>query len=79
MTWTYGPDLPYKIYYGASVQWKETFIIVGGSSTEFIDTSDTLYVFDAEKNEWNRLNQTLNIGRIWTAALMVPDDFCREV
>ena len=76
MTWRYGPDLPYQIFYGSSVQWKNSFIIVAGSGPT---TLDTLWTFDVETNEWTLLDKKLTIPRYWTAAVMLPDDYCQEI
>ena len=72
--WHFGPDFPYFIWSGASVQLENTFLIVGGSK----DGSylDTIWTFDLETEEWTILNEHLTTARELAAAFLVPDDFC---
>ena len=72
--WNFGPDLPYSIYRGASVQLNNTFLIVGGDSNG--TALDTIWKFDAEAEEWILLNEHMTTARYYTAAFLVPNDFC---
>ena len=74
--WHFGPDLPYDIYGGASVQLENTFLIAGGYSIISNAYLDTIWSFDTEVEEWTLLNEHLTIGRLTTAAFLVPDEFC---
>ena len=70
--WHFGPDLPYRIELGASVQLQSTFLIVGGSNGSNLDT---ILKFDVEAEEWILLEHLTN-SRKYTAAFLVPDDYC---
>ena len=72
-TWSYGPELPYNIENGASVQYKDSFLIVGGSSVG--TRLDTIWMFNT-KGYWQELNQTLAIPRFHSVAILVPDSYC---
>ena len=71
--WHFGPDLPYEIRLGASVQFDSIFLIVGGNNGSSLDT---IWMFDTETEEWTLLNEHLTEARQWMAAFLVPDDFC---
>ena len=71
--WHFGTDLPYVIYGGATVQLNNTFLIVGGFNGTYLDT---IWTFDVVAEGWTLLNEHLTIGREFTAAFLVPDDFC---
>ena len=72
--WMYGPDLPHDICCGASVQFENTFLVVGG----FHDNSyqDTIWKFDIDVGNWVIMDQKLATPRDYLAAFLVPDSFC---
>ena len=73
-TWGYGPDLPYDIMDGASVQMEDTFLIVGGyTGSTFLNT---IWKFNTLTEDWTLHEQNLTIARDATAAFLVPDYFC---
>ena len=74
--WHFGPDLPFEIYGGASVQLQNSFLIVGGYNANIGNYLDTIWTFDIETEEWTELNQHLTTARRYTAAFLVPDNFC---
>ena len=77
MTWHYGPDLEYPIYYGASVQWQNTFLIVGGEN--YGGYLDTIWKFDVDNDRWVLLNRTLTTGRCFSASILVPYSYCQTL
>ena len=73
-TWRYGPDLPVsnQLYWGASVPYGDTFLIIGGYDYEY---SDSILSFDPTLDSWVELPQKLTQGRNKFAAFLAPDDF----
>ena len=71
--WIFGPDLPYYIFNGASVQLENTFLIVGGDNGTYLDT---IWKFDVEEENWIIMDQKLESDREISAAFLVPDDYC---
>ena len=75
--WFFGPSLPYYIYNGASVQYGNTFLIVGGDAPQ--GKLNTLWMYDMDIGNWTLLDQTLEIPRAYTTAFFVPDEYCIPV
>ena len=69
-TWSRGPDLQRSIIFAASVQWQDSFLIVGGyaSSASYLDS---IYQFDVLGNGWVLRPERMSIGRMDLAAIMV--------
>ena len=80
--WITGPNLPTNRDSGTSVQWNDTFIIVGGRSAlpEPINVADlkSILKFNVENGTWVEMDQKLEIARLKMAAFLVPDSFCRS-
>ena len=76
--WSNGPDLPHVLYNGGIVQWKDTFILVGGQN----DTNhlqDDLWMFDVEEQSWKVMNEKLTMDKTGlNVALLVPDSYCQN-
>ena len=72
--WNFGPEPPYYIFNGASVQLKSTFFNVGGQNA--INYFDTIWTFDVDDQKWTLLEDHLTTGREITTAFLVPDDIC---
>ena len=73
LIWEPKQSLPYDIAYGASVPFRDSFLIVGGDSS--VDGGlDTLYYYNPEIDRWE-LIKTMNYERRDLAAFMVPDSF----
>ena len=73
--WQDGPDLPHKIFGGASVQLPYTYLIVGGKTNDSAYL-DTIWTFDVETDNWTLLKEHLTTARAYTAAFLLPDNFC---
>ncbi len=70
-------NVPYPdddLAYSAVVQTGKTFVKIGGTSTDFIPSSN-IYKFDEVNYEWIRLPQTLQVSRYGAVAIPLPDDF----
>ena len=77
--WISGPNLPVNRYSGTSVQWGDTFIIVGGSTLTQRGNANNLkdiLKFNVVNGTWTELDQKLQTGRRDMAAFLVPDSFC---
>ena len=70
--WTFGPDLPYELQGGASVQYEDTFIIVGGLSSR---RTDQIIKFDVKTEDWIILPQHLQAPRDIFTAFLIPDSY----
>ena len=70
-----GPDLPQAMAYGSSVQYKDSFLVVGGHPGDF-EFSEFIYEFDPNLSSWIIKSQ-LNTGRDIMTAFLVPDSVCR--
>ena len=64
LSWDYGPFLPSAIRNAKSVQYNETFLIVGG------DGSNEIYQFDLDHRNWTLRPETLSTPK---------SDFCLEL
>ena len=77
-TWSTGPDLPEAMGYGNTVQYKNTFIIVGGYRKDSDGSehySRPIYRFNPENHEWEELGHGLtNWARAGSASFLVSDD-----
>ena len=74
-SWTEGPELPYRIKSAASVQWNNSFIIVGGNSES--GRLKTLWKFDVESENWKLMEETLPTKGSNQEAFLVPDEYCQ--
>ena len=73
--WSNFARLPIDISYGASVQYEDSFLIVGGYS--FNDGElDTIYRFNVIDNSWDLLPQRLGFPKYEIAAFLVPESYC---
>jgi len=74
--WREGPLLPQSFTNGASVQLRDTFLIVGGRNSVDDTIMNTIYKFDNIDFEWVRLEDAdLEIARMDAAAVAIPADF----
>ena len=73
--WTTGIDLPQALNRGGSVQFKNTFLVVGGSRDEvdYKYFSDFIYEYEVETGEWITRTERLQSERDNPAAFLVPD------
>lgn len=65
-----GPDLPHPVEDGTVVQFKDSFLILGGNSKNIIS-------YSPKKNEFILMPMKLNkkIGSL-AAAVLIPDEMC---
>ena len=67
-----GPDLPRDVKYAPTVQFEDTFIIVGGYDAEYFDT---LIQFDPETESFFIRPERLANPKYDTAVFFVPDGY----
>ncbi len=75
LTWKPKQSLPNDIYFGASVPFRNSLLMVGGESNDLGKVLDTIYFYDQNNEEWQLLDQRLSVKRRNLAAFMVPDSF----
>ena len=74
-TWRKGPDLPMRLYGGASVQLQDTFLIVSGNQG-MAEYSWSIFKFVTSPEEgWLELPQRVPISGVYLDAILVPEDF----
>ena len=73
--WHFGSELPIEMDRGTSVQLEKTFLFVGGYHNDSV--LDTIWKFDVDNEEWILMEQKLKYARMYTAAFLVPDHFCK--
>ena len=71
LDWSQGEDLPVGIFQGASVQFKDSFLLVGGESEDA--WINTIYYFNPQDQKWEKRNETMKQGRRDFAAFLVPN------
>ena len=72
LTWTDGPDLPQQLGYGASVQFQDTFLAIGGSGNSGL--TDTIYQYDYTNNVWIERSEKIPTKGLYKAIFLVPDE-----
>ena len=58
---------------GASVQYRNSFLAIGGIADNV--RRNEIWMYDPDKEQWDTLNFTLKVARNYHAAFLVPDDF----
>ena len=75
-TWRPGPILPFGIMWASVVQYKNTFLLVGGYAAYTQNYWNSILLYDVENDQWINLSPVLSEGKIHHAAFLVPDSFC---
>ena len=60
--WRVGPPLPEPLYYVSSVQYEDTFLLVGGYG-DISGTLDTIYQYDQTSETWILRPERLSTGK----------------
>jgi hypothetical protein len=76
LSWRTGPVLPIAgdLCFGASVQYENTFLVVGGGNVISGEEPD-IYKYDPDNESWITLAENLKNGRERFAAFLVPNDY----
>ena len=74
-TWSTGDNLPVEIRDGASVPFEDSFLIVGGYSSNGGGYLDTIHYFNPLLQKWETRDETMKDGRYLLAAFMVPNSY----
>ena len=76
-TWRSGLNpLPEALYAGASIPYEDSFLAVGGTLSNPSVESDKIYKYEPDTESWTTLPKTLDVGRGFAVAMLVPDAFC---
>ena len=72
LQWSVGKDLPIGRDYGASVQFKDSFLIVAGNGPA--GYTDTILEYNTDSGDWNVRSERLLSARGFHAAFLVPEE-----
>ena len=72
LIWEPRPRMPINIYIGVSVPYQDSFLIVGGYSSDGPNYLDTIYYYNPMTDEFELLGQMMD-ERETFAAFLVPD------
>ena len=71
LQWTAGKDLPDALDYGSSVQYKDSFLAVGGTNGA---ATDHIYEYDSDTGDWITRIEKMVSARYLFAAFLVPEE-----
>ncbi len=75
MEWSAGPSLPWPISFAASVQYDETFALIGGYSDAFNGGSlDDVLLFNTDITSWIFTGETLTRPKAYVTAFPVAKE-----
>ena len=63
--------LPSPMMYTTTVQFGDTFLLVGGATETKLDVLDTIYKYEASTEKWIRMRAELSESKCWVAAALV--------
>ena len=72
LQWNAGTDLPEALDFGASVQFKDSFLAISGYSG--FGFSNKIYEYNRDSGDWIKRNETLITGRDTFSAFLVPEE-----
>ena len=76
-TWRLGSNpMPEALYGGSSIAYEGTFLAVGGSLSNPHGQSDKIYKYVPDTETWETLAPTLDQGRGFAVAMLVPESYC---
>ncbi len=78
--WRPGPPLPEPRTWGRAVQWRDSFLLVGGGadSDPSAEMREDILAFDADAEAWRALPQKLDDPTVVMVALVAPKDFVAD-
>ncbi len=79
LIWEPRANLPYDISDGASVPYQDSFLIVGGFSSNSGIYLDSIQYYNPNLDRWEMLPQSLGIERNYPTAFLVPDSYANCV
>lgn len=73
--WSEGPALPgsKRLQYAATVEYDETYLLIGGNDVTTDEDSDAVYQFDDKLQDWTERPETLQLARNAHSAIPLPD------
>ncbi len=75
LTWESKQSLPYDIDLAACVPYKDSFLMVGGYSSDRDDFQRTIYYYDPTEEGWDLLVERMEFPGDRFAGFLVPDSF----
>ena len=72
LIWEPKANLPFDLMSAPSVPYKDSFLIPGGNSSS--ELMDTILFYNTEFDQWEVLDQRLNVARDRFPAFLVPDE-----
>ena len=75
---TLGPPLPKKLFGHSIVEIQGDAFLFGGRDNTY-NYNSVIYQLSCSSGicSWSTLNQALKVGRSYTVAIPVPDNFCK--
>ena len=70
-----GPLLPQSVSLGVSVQFRDSFLILGGRNKNSHRELDTIYEFEPDSESWIERDEKMKIARYTFTAFLVPDSY----
>lgn len=73
--WTVGPPLPgsKRLEFAATVEYDETYLLIGGREVETDEESDAVFQFDEKLQDWVERTERLQLARCAHSAIPFPD------
>ena len=73
--WKTGPELPFTVYHASSIQYEDSFLVVGGID-ESRKALSSIIKYDVGNEEFVKMPQEMKTPRSDAAAFLIPDDYC---
>lgn len=77
LTWSPKASLPFDISWGSTVEFGQSFAIIGGVSDTRGYELNTILYYDPESDSWRVLDKTLKKPRQQFSAFWVSDEFAK--
>ena len=76
MTWKRTSDLPFRIFSGSALPYKDGLVIIAGHYSKLATSAKSILYYDAVLDKWEVLEEELKVARCHFTAFFVPDQFC---
>ena len=78
LVWRPGPEFPTtaRVYGGASLQYKNSFLAIGGQSIGSDDDVRVIWYYDPDTDDWVNMDVVLSEERFNSGAVLMPDGDC---
>ncbi len=76
-SWSKKADLPFVIYGGATLPYKDSFIIIGGYQYKnSAGLEKSILYYNPLLDKWEVLEEEMRSARVYFTAFYVPNDYC---